>query len=331
MVTGHNAPMFARTLCTRAAPVVASLLLFGCHAGTKLSSDVAPAVTDVRVVIFVIDGPRWSETFGDSLHAHIPGMWNTLRPQGTLCTNFRNADWTLTIPGHATMLTGVWQHLNNQGLERPGQPTLFEYYRKERNAPETDALIVSMKEKLESCAFGLDPAYGAAYRATPDFSPENDVQTFKHLITHLDTDSPHMVMASFSQVDLAGHDSTWAGYLRHIEIVDSLAVLTWKHLQASAAYAGKTYMFITSDHGRHDDKHGGFQNHGCKCDGCRHIPFLALGPTVRKGYECTTEHTQQDVCKMVASLLGIDAPQAQGESFAEIFTTSDEDHARAKR
>jgi len=33
----------------------------------------------------------------------------------------------------------------------------------------------------------------------------------------------------------------------------------------------------------------------------------------------------------VASLLGIDAPQAQGESFAEIFTTSDEDHARAKR
>ncbi len=297
-------------------------LLCACHAGERPAIAPAPAEKnpfDTRVVLFIIDGPRWSETFGDSLHAHIPGMWNTLRPQGTICTNFRNEGATLTIPGHATMLTGQWQYLNNQGLERPKLPTLFEYYRKEMNAPEPDALIVSMKEKLEACAFGEDSAYGEPYRALGDFSPASDIETYEHLITHLDSDSPHLVMASFSEVDLEGHSDNWQGYLRHIEIVDSLAVLTWKHLQANPAYAGKTYMFITSDHGRHDDDHGGFQNHGCKCDGCRRIPFLALGPRIKPGYECATPHTQQDVCALAAWLLGVQAHQAGGASFDGIF------------
>jgi hypothetical protein len=286
---------------------------------------------DTRVVLFIIDGPRWTETFGDSAHAHIPGMWNTLRPQGTLCTNFRNEGWTLTIPGHATMLTGIWQHLNNQGLERPAQPTLFEYYRKEKRAPATDALVVSIKEKLDAIAHGNSPDYGPAFGATVDVGQKSDIETYEHLIQHLDAESPHLVMASFSEVDLSGHANDWTGYLRHIEIVDSLAVLTWNHLQSNPAYAGKTYMFVTSDHGRHDDAHGGFKDHGCECDGCRHIPFLALGPGIRADYVTSAHHTQQDICKMVAELLGITADQAEGESFDDIFQTAPAAQAAAAR
>jgi hypothetical protein len=142
-------------------PACAALLvLCACHQAPAPSIAPEPAAqvppADARVILFVIDGPRWTEIFGDSTHAHIPGMWNTLRPQGTLCTNFRNEGWTLTIPGHATMLTGIWQHLNNQGLERPKEPTLFEYYRKQRNAPPRDAVILSMKTKLDAVAYGLD-------------------------------------------------------------------------------------------------------------------------------------------------------------------------------
>jgi hypothetical protein len=301
-----------------------AILICSCHKTPPPSTSPEPALHvppgDARVVIFVIDGPRWTECFGDSTHAHIPGMWNTLRPQGTVCTNFRNEGWTLTIPGHGTMLTGIWQHLNNQGLERPKQPTLFEYYRKEKNAPAQDALIVSMKEKLGAVAYSVDSTeYGSRYGASVELGDTNDVETYHHLIQHLDRDSPHIVLASFSQTDLAGHANDWKGYLRHIEIADSLAVLTWNHLQANPAYAGKTYMFITADHGRHDDAHGGFQNHGDECEGCRHIPFLALGPGIKTNYMTSTHHTQQDICKMVARLLGITADQAQGEPFDDIF------------
>jgi len=321
------------TLRQRYATIALLLFFSGCHQAPQPSIAPEPAAqvppADARVILFVIDGPRWTEIFGDSTHAHIPGMWNTLRPQGTLCTNFRNEGWTLTIPGHATMLTGIWQHLNNQGLERPKQPTLFEYYRKQRNAPPRDAVILSMKTKLDAVAYGLDSLYGEPYGASVEVGDSNDVETYAHLITHLDADSPHLVMASFSQVDLTGHANNWAGYLRHIEIVDSLAVLTWNHLQANPAYAGKTYLFITSDHGRHDDAHGGFQNHGDECEGCRHIPFLALGPGIRAGNLTSTHHTQQDICKMVAKLLGITAVQAEGESFDDIFQTPPQAHAAA--
>ena len=311
------------TLRQRYATIALLIFFCGCHQAPQPSIAPEPAThvppADARVVLFVIDGPRWTEIFGDSTHAHVPGMWNTLRPQGTLCTNFRNEGWTLTIPGHATMLTGQWQHLNNQGLERPKQPTLFEYYRKARNAPQQDAMILSMKDKLNAVAYGLDSTYGERYGAATELGDTNDVETYSHLIQHLDADSPHFVMASFSQVDLSGHANNWNAYLRHIEIVDSLAVLTWKHLQANPAYAGKTYMFITADHGRHDDAHGGFQNHGDDCEGCRHIPFLALGPGIRTNYMTSAHHTQQDVCRMVARLLDIPANQAGGESFDDIF------------
>ncbi|HET6348822.1 MAG TPA: hypothetical protein VFH88_07020, partial [Candidatus Krumholzibacteria bacterium] len=180
-------------------------LVCACHGGARPTTSPAPSAgeappaSDARVVIFVIDGPRWSETFGDSLHAHIPGMWNQLRPQGTLCTNFRNEGLTLTNPGHGTILTGVWQHIDNHGKQRPLEPTLFEYYRKARNAAPDDAVIISVKDKLAALAYGLDPDYGAAYGASTDLGQTSDVETYAHLIDHLDHDSPHLVMASFSQ------------------------------------------------------------------------------------------------------------------------------------
>jgi arabinogalactan endo-1,4-beta-galactosidase len=34
------------------------------------------------VIIAVIDGARYSETFGDPAHQYIPRIWSTLRPLG---------------------------------------------------------------------------------------------------------------------------------------------------------------------------------------------------------------------------------------------------------
>ena len=277
------------------------------------------AVTGPKVVLFVIDGPRYSETFGNPLHEHIPYIWNELRPQGTLCSNFRNLGATLTVSGHATMLTGVWQVLENEGAERPQQPTLFEYFRKATGALPNDAVIISLKPKLEACTYSLDPDYGPNFGALSDLGLATDFATYDRLIERLDQDTPHLVVASFSQVDTKGHSGVWSDYLRQIEIVDSLAALTWNHLQSDPDYADQTYMFIMSDHGRHDDAHGGFQNHGDPCDGCRHLIFLALGPDIRVGYESATLFTQPGICKTVGRILAIPTPQSLGIPLDEIF------------
>jgi hypothetical protein len=227
--------------------------------------------------------------------------------------------WTLTIPGHSTLLSGAWQYLANDGSERVPDPTLFEYYRKAMGASATDAVLVGGKPKLSACAYSTDAAYGAAYGALEDLQNATDFETYDHLIGHLDTDHPHFVMASFSQVDQKAHTGVWNDYIRQMEIVDSLAVLTWNHLQADPVYANQTYMFITADHGRHDDAHGGFQNHGDTCPGCQHVIFLALGPDVRPDYEVTNLYTQRDVCTTIGRLLGVQTPQTNGFMMSEIF------------
>jgi hypothetical protein len=272
-----------------------------------------------RVVLFVIDGPRYSETFGDPTHQHVPGMWNELRPQGALCSNFRNLRTTLTVSGHATLLTGVWQTLANDGTERPPQPTLFEYLRKATGAADNKTLIISGKPKLEACAYGLDPDYGPGFAAQSDLGLATDLDTYARLIERLDVDTPDLVMVSFSQVDTKAHSGVWDDYVRQIEIVDSLAVLTWNYLQSDPDYAGQTYMFITADHGRHDDAHGGFVEHGDACDGCQHLIFMALGPEIRAGYEVETLYTQRDVCATVGLILGIPTPHSAGWPIPEIF------------
>jgi hypothetical protein len=301
----------------------AALALVACQTEVFPPSEKArPAVVpiDPKVVLFVIDGPRYEDSFGDSLHAHVPGMWDELRPLGTLCSDFRNMGWTSTIPGHSTLLTGVWQYIANDGSERPPQPTLFEYYRKETGAPATDAVLVGAKSKLDACAYSLDPAYGAAFGATVDIAGDaSDIATYDRLIGRLQADHPHLVMAAFAQVDVKGHSGVWSDYLRRIEIVDSLAVLTWNYLQSDPDYAGQTYMFITADHGRHDDAHGGFQSHGDDCWGCRHLIFLALGPDIRMDHEVTTLYTQRDVCTTIGQVLGISTPQSDGFPINELF------------
>lgn len=272
-----------------------------------------------KVVLFIIDGPRLSEMFEDPLHEHVPRIWNDLRPQGAIIREFWNSGDTRTNPGHSSILSGTWQYIANDGTERPHAPTLFEYMRKTLGAPQSQAYIVTGKDKLRSCSYSTHPEYGAAYAATEDGPYAGDNAVCAELLSVLQSDAPRLVMACFPTVDQAGHAGSWDNYVAAIENVDSLAYHVWNYLQSDTAYAGQTYMFVTADHGRHDDAHGGFQNHGDDCAGCRRLPFLALGPDIRAGYTADGVYTQRDICNTVAALLDFPVPYAEGAVIEEIF------------
>jgi Type I phosphodiesterase / nucleotide pyrophosphatase len=80
--------------------------------------------------VVVVDGLRNLEAFEDPAHQHTPRMWNDLRPQGTLYSDFCN-DFvtTYTAPGHLAILTGQWQvqiNLVAEGIRdvRGDEPTI---------------------------------------------------------------------------------------------------------------------------------------------------------------------------------------------------------------
>ena len=71
---------------------------------------------------------------------------------------------------------------------------------------------------------------------------------------------------------------------------------------------------MTNDHGRHEDAHGGFKNHGDSCEGCRHIMLLAIGPRFTPGVEIKEPAYQIDIAPTAAEILGIAFPSVEGKN-----------------
>lgn len=277
------------------------------------STDSAAGSSDTarNVVIVVIDGARLAETF-DLGPVHIPRIWNDLRPRGTLFTNFRNDGPTITNPGHAAFLTGHYDRIKNDGSERPHFPTLFELHRVRTGDGDTCCAAVTGKPKLHILTHSTHDLFGEKFEGRWS-SPETmtDTATWRLLREVMDSVRPRILIVNFPSVDVMGHDSSWGGYLGALRTADSLVHLLWMKIQSDPFYRDRTSMFVSSDHGRHDDAHGGFQHHGCACEGCRRIMGFGIGPGFRPGAVVADPVGQVDVFAAAARLLSLPVPPGE--------------------
>ena len=95
------------------------------------------------VVVTFGGGARDDETFMPDGQENIPHLLNELLPQGTFFTQVVNSG----ILGHyvatASIVTGVYETFNNFAAVSPGNPTVFEYFRKDLKRPARDAWVVA--------------------------------------------------------------------------------------------------------------------------------------------------------------------------------------------
>jgi len=268
------------------------------------------------VIIVVIDGVRYSESFGSEAK-YIPHLYNDLAPLGTVYTNFRitNEGITSTNPGQASILTGNWQLIANDGTEHPDKPTVYEYYRKEFAANESDCFVVAGKKKLEALSFSTFPGYGKNYKASTNcFDANTNNEVYDSLIISLNTYRPRLVLVNFPFTDKKAHAGNWEEYISAIRNVDSLVYLLYNKIQSDAFYKDNTTLLITNDHGRHTND---YMNHGCNCDGCEHIMLLAVGKNFAAKKVDNELHHQVDICKTVGDIMSFETPFAQGNSLVE--------------
>ncbi len=276
-----------------------------------------PLTTDANVIVLVIDGARYTETFGEPTHTNVKFMWNYMKPQASFFSSFRNEGTTSTNPGHSSIATSTWQTVANDGTERPDKPTFFEYLRKQYIVQQSETYVVMGKTKLNICSYGTYPGYGSAYGSSVDAIDRSDASTYQALIGRLQTDHPRLTFVNFASVDRKGHTGVWADYIDAIQTADSLAYELWQFIESDAFYSGKTYLFITNDHGRHTTN---FTSHGDGCEGCRHLMCLALGPTIKPNYTVSATYTQVDICPTVGSIFGFTSPYGTGIPISEIFS-----------
>jgi Secretion system C-terminal sorting domain/Metalloenzyme superfamily len=280
-----------------------------------------------NVIIVSIDGIRNDEAF-EAESLYLRHIWNDLRPLGTIYTRFWNLGYTVTTAGHTTIFSGVYQYLpNNSGMAasvRIKEPCLSEYYRKYFGFPEaTTGCVVGKVGNLWQMNSGLDPSYGEPYQGfmvqggadTVTARLMDSVMTFNH---------PRLVLCNLPSVDGQGHTGVESLYTNAIIGADSIVYEVYKRIQAlppytDTFYKNKTVLIVTTDHGRHDDAHGGFQAHGDWDHGCKHIPFLAIGPGIRQNTVITTYRNHIDIAPTVGYILGFPTPLAEGNVMTEML------------
>lgn len=295
----------------------------------KQAPNVEPKTYQTEYVfVVIIDGPRFTETFGDTSCQYIPKLGKELVKEGVLLRDFRNNGPTYTNAGHTAITTGHYQGISNAGKELPKRPSMFQYYLKGKQADKTDAWLVSSKGKLEILANTKDKKWWNTYMPYTYCGPDgnsssynNDEPTLKKVISLLESAAPpHLMLVNFLAVDTYGHSNDWEGYTSSLKKLDGYVDQIWKKIQSTDKLRNKTTLIITNDHGRHLDGHkNGFVNHGDNCEGCRHIAFLGLGPDFKKNVVIENYGEQIDISATIAEMLHFSMPTSEGKVLTKLF------------
>ncbi len=280
------------------------------------------------VIVLIIDGPRFTETFGDTTYQYIPHLGHELKKEGVLLSNFRNNGPTYTISGHSAIITGRYQRISNAGKQLPKYPSMFQYYLKEKGVPKEDAWVISSKGKLEVLGNTRYKKWWNVYKPATycglhgngaDYT--SDQETFDKVTEVLSgKNPPHLMLVNLLAADSYGHSKQWDMYLKSIQKCDEYAFQLWNMIQADERLKDKTALIITNDHGRHLDGHkDGYVSHGDNCEGCRHISLLAIGPDFGKNVESKACAEQLDISKTISEILHFQMPTGKGRVLTELF------------
>lgn len=313
-IAGGLKMLSVNLLCSRSRKIFSFLV---CLVIILIFVEYAVAFKTENVFLVIIDGVRYSETFGDETHVNIPNMY-LLSSKGCINTTFYNDKRTNTLNGVNAILTGKWTKFTTnkvfwffqKSALFPKDPSIWEYYRKQLNLPQGSSYYsFPYSEEGSFQPVSHHKEYG------PDYWPMRGELEIVMRIHH-----PKLVVLYLGETDGAGHNGDWEKYLQAIKTTDEIVDKLWSKIQSDPIYQNKTTLFVTNDHGRHDDSHGGFRNHGDACQGCQHIMFLAIGPDFKKNYQTNTRQTLIDITPTIGKLLGFNPEYSKGKIMSELFT-----------
>ena len=144
----------------------AGLALGSALLGSATLARAAMASRNRKVVVITFGGgARDQETFAPEAQGNIPYLMGELIPRSTFFTQVVNRG----ILGHyvatASLATGVYETINNFAALPPEHPTVFEYFRKDRKRPASDAWVVAPSNGFNRIGESSHRSYGAGLGA----------------------------------------------------------------------------------------------------------------------------------------------------------------------
>src|SRR5215216_366837 len=122
---------------------------------------------------------------------------------------------------------------------------------------------------------------GFSYFMDTALQPDGDDQTITAAINFIQNEKPEFVFLYIGTVDTAGHAYGWMSdeYLRQLERIDALLHGFFQSLPLDYT------AILHSDHGGHD------RHHGTDSDEDMTIPWMAVGPDIKKGHTIQAQIT----------------------------------------
>ncbi len=273
-----------------------------------------------NVFVVVIDGPRFSETWGDPTHELIPNLSQTLSKVGVVNREFYNQGTTHTLPGHTAIISGVYENLDNNGKQYPTYPSYLQHWLYQTKSNPNQAWVVGSKKKLEVLANCSSLKWRNSYLPSVDVEDRLDKYTFNRVKEIIDEHHPKMMFINLKGPDFWGHGANWEMYRYGIFQTDSMLNALYNIIETDSVYKGKTTIIMSNDHGRHlEGIQNGYVNHGDRCIGCTHINFYAFGPDFKSNVVTGHQREQVDIAPTVARLMGYKMFQVEGKVMDELF------------
>lgn len=227
---------------------------------------------------------------------------------------------SLTLPSHTSMLTGVGPEkhhiLWNDWEPAKGVLPVTTVFAEAKKAGFSTAMIVG-KEKFRHFlltntvdVFDYDRSASQLVFKSDDGKTQFKVEgavfaktIADHTAACILTNKPNLCFIHLTDVDVIGHRFGWGTPEQKTAMVntdEALGVIT-KAIR-DAGIASTSVVLLTADHGGHG--HG----HGSRSPEDMHIPWIAWGKGVKKGFEITQPVNTCDTAATALWLLDVPVP-----------------------
>jgi arylsulfatase A-like enzyme len=247
----------------------------------KVERFAVPRPDIKRVYLVSIDGCRPDIL----LRADTPNIKGLTR-RGAFTFWCRSTALSITLPTHTSMLTGVPPRVHGIEWNRdlplsepvyPKVPTIFDICKK----AGITASMVAGKSKFDTIAGRPGTVNGYLY-LSPNEKGEDD-EVLPHILAAIKA-KPTFGFFHLPSTDNNGHKYGWGSKEQYaaVENADKCVGLIVQAIKESGV-ADETLLIVTADHG------GAGKSHGPDDARCRHTPWVAVGPGVRKDYDLNTD------------------------------------------
>ena len=138
----------------------------GSQPGSSPAATVPPDPQRRKLIVVVFGGgTRSSEAIDDPRHRYVPRLWNRMVPRGTLFTNVRVEHLVVHPNCNASIKTGHWEWDDLDWSKPPAHPTIFEIFRRRRQAPDTAAWSFVYASILAQTGQSTAAGYGSRFAA----------------------------------------------------------------------------------------------------------------------------------------------------------------------